>query len=200
MWFSKLKNNLPIYLALGDSMSIDFYTGVRGGGAVNKFYKSLKGKWKLDDRTYDGCSMSGVPRNKKGNIITLTIGGNDLLYRMEEYLSNLEKGIKEFEQEHLDLLNEIRSNNPDSLFIVGDIYNPQEQLPQIAKKGLNAANQMIEKNCKKVGAHLAKIHSTFLGHENEYLCLNIEPTLKGATAISNLFKEIYERELIAKQS
>ena len=27
-----------LYLALGDSMSIDLYTGVRGGGAVSQFY------------------------------------------------------------------------------------------------------------------------------------------------------------------
>jgi len=30
------------YLALGDSMSIDLYTGVEGGGAVRQFYGWLK--------------------------------------------------------------------------------------------------------------------------------------------------------------
>ena len=55
------------YLALGDSMSIDFYTGVTGGGAVAQFYKRLCSHakpggvaWQLDDRTYDGCRMAGI--------------------------------------------------------------------------------------------------------------------------------------------
>jgi hypothetical protein len=43
------KNKGPrTYLALGDSMSIDRYTGVKGGGAVSQFYKwlkSLKQSW-----------------------------------------------------------------------------------------------------------------------------------------------------------
>ena len=39
------------YLALGDSMSIDDYTGVAGGGAVNQFYRRLGDGWTLDDRT-----------------------------------------------------------------------------------------------------------------------------------------------------
>ena len=49
------------YLALGDSMSIDFYTGQPGGGAVTQFYKRLCERpgdcWRLDDRTADGHRM-----------------------------------------------------------------------------------------------------------------------------------------------
>ncbi|MFZ5831668.1 MAG: hypothetical protein ACOY3P_16400 [Planctomycetota bacterium] len=41
------------YLALGDSMSIDQYTGVRGGGAVSQFHKWLGDRWLLDDRSVD---------------------------------------------------------------------------------------------------------------------------------------------------
>ena len=73
------------YLALGDSMSIDDYTGVRGGGAVNQFFRTLGNEWSLDDRTFDGCQMVGVPRNGRGDLITLTIGGNDLLWNRETY-------------------------------------------------------------------------------------------------------------------
>jgi hypothetical protein len=29
----------------------------------------------------------------------------------------------------------------------------------------------------------------FLGHEAEYLCYNIEPSLKGATVIADLFEQ-----------
>ena len=53
-----------VYLALGDSMSIDQYTGVQGGGAVSQLYGWLKWlgqSWVLDDKTADGCCMSDVP-------------------------------------------------------------------------------------------------------------------------------------------
>ena len=75
------------YLALGDSMSIDFYTGVPGGGAVSQFYKRLCGRpgafWRLDDRTEDGQRIADVdfrPDSRPdsdgtADLITMTMGG-----------------------------------------------------------------------------------------------------------------------------
>ena len=77
-----------LYLT-GDSMSIDLYTGVRGGGAVSQFYGWLKGleqSWMLDDKTADMCRMRYVPASATGDLITLTIGGNDLLAEQHVYL------------------------------------------------------------------------------------------------------------------
>ena len=52
------------YLALGDSMSIDAYTGVPGGGAVAQFYKRLCARgsdtWILDDRTVERSWTASV--------------------------------------------------------------------------------------------------------------------------------------------
>ena len=78
---------MPIYLALGDSMSIDDYTGVQGGGAVHQFYEFLGDSWSIDDRTVDGCCIPDVLPDGHGEVITLTIGGNDLLCNKEQYLS-----------------------------------------------------------------------------------------------------------------
>jgi len=80
------------YLALGDSMSIDKYTGVPGGGVVNQLVKRLQARdgdcWDLIDRTYDGCVMAGVPiigwSQKTVELITITIGGNDILQNMNK--------------------------------------------------------------------------------------------------------------------
>ena len=58
-----------------------------GGGAVSQFHRWLGSDWVLDDRTFDGCVMEGVPTKAKGNLITLTVGGNDLLWNREEYMS-----------------------------------------------------------------------------------------------------------------
>lgn len=177
------------YLALGDSMSIDDYTGVEGGGAVKQFYRWLGDSWVLDDRTSDGCQMAAVPTDATGDVITITIGGNDLLWNKEEYLAH---GLSGFSNEHLRLLQRIRATNPASLLIVGNIYHPDAELTEREYEGFMAANRAIQSNCLRVGAKLAKIFNAFRGNEAEYLCFQIEPTIKGATAIAELFRRLYE--------
>ncbi len=85
-----------------------------------KSYLALGDGWLLDDRTYDGCQMEGVPTWRE-------------------------------------------------------------------------ANAIIARNCKAVGARLARIHDTFSGNESAYLCLGIEPTLEGATAIAGLFNSEHKK-------
>lgn len=178
------------YLALGDSMSIDDYTGVQGGGAVKQFFRTLGKYWVLDDRAFDGCHLAAVPPNGRGNLITLTIGGNDLLWNWEKYLR---EGIDDFQHKHAELLAKIRRENPRAHFIVGDIYEPAIPLSNPERRGLAAANEAIHKNCEPVQAIVAPIHDTFQGRANNYLCLAIEPTLIGAKAIAKLFEEAYRR-------
>jgi hypothetical protein len=177
------------YLSLGDSMSIDDYTGVEGGGAVSQFFRWLGEGWTLDDRTCDGCRMEGVPVDGKGDLITLTIGGNDLLWNKEEYLA---RGLSGFAREHLALLQAIRAANPRAEMIVGDVYRPAAKLTEAETEALSAANRAIQSNCFRVGARLAPIHRTFLGNEARLLCFQIEPTLQGAEAITELFKRAHE--------
>ena len=176
------------YLALGDSMSIDLYTGVRGGGAVSQFYGWLKGlgqSWTLDDRAADMCRMRNVPASATGNLITLTIGGNDLLAQQHVYLT---EGLASFAAEHLNLLTRLRAGNPDAFFIVGNVYAPQTPLADQLTQALDEANAIIAANVQKVAAHLADIRRAFRGHEQEYLCYEIEPSLQGAAVIAGLFK------------
>ncbi len=176
---------LSTYLALGDSMSIDQYTGVKGGGAVNQFHKWLGDSWRLDDRSVDMCRMRYVPTDGQGRIITLTIGGNDLLAELQNYLEN---GIESFADEHLRLLQAIRLTNPNSLFIIGNVYAPQSPLTDEMTQALDAANQAIAKNAGAAGAVLADIRGAFRGHEQDLLCFDIEPSLKGAAVIADLFR------------
>ncbi len=174
------------YLALGDSMSIDQYTGVKGGGAVSQFHGWLGDSWTLDDRTADMCRMRYVPADAQGDLITMTIGGNDLLADQQQYIA---EGLANFSAEHLALLQAIRRTNPDSPFIVGNIYAPQTPLTEDLVRALDTANHAIAANVRSVGAHLADIRETFRGNEQEYLCYDIEPSLKGATAIADLFRQ-----------
>jgi hypothetical protein len=178
------------YLALGDSMSIDDYTGVVSGGAVKQLYRRLVGSWKLIDKTYDGCMIDGVPTDLQGDLITLTIGGNDLLFHQEHYLSG---GLPDFARNHRRLLGALRAVNPESTIVVGNIYRPQFPLSRELQAGLETANAMIAANVAAVGGSLADIHAAFLGHESQYLCFDIEPSLRGAEVIAALFFAAYVR-------
>ena len=126
------------------------------------------------DRTYDGCRMAGVPRNGRGDIISLTIGGNDLLWNRERYLHD---GLDDFAREHLAMLKSVRYANPESIFIIGDIYAPATPLSREEHFGLAHANAAIRKNCRSARM-LSPIHDTFQGHEADFLCFSIEPTLE----------------------
>ena len=73
---------MGIYLALGDSISIDDYTGVRGGGAPSQLARKLGVE--LVDLTRDGNTTQGVLVDlarapTASDVVTLTAGGNDLL-------------------------------------------------------------------------------------------------------------------------
>jgi hypothetical protein len=178
------------YLALGDSMSIDDYTGVEGGGAARQFLGMLGEGWTLDDRTYDGCCIDGVPVDGRGDVVTLTIGGNDLLFNADYYLR---EGLDEFAALHAELLGRVRAANPRAIFIVGDIYAPALPLQAAETRRLDEANAIIAANCRRVGASLAPINAAFCGREATNLCLGIEPTLEGAQHIARLFYDAWKQ-------
>jgi lysophospholipase L1-like esterase len=84
------------YLALGDSISIDDYTGVHGGGAASQLARKLGVE--LVDLTRDGNTTDGVLADLAAaptiaDVATLTAGGNDLLGgdRPRAILSRLHK-------------------------------------------------------------------------------------------------------------
>src|SRR5919197_6196570 len=73
---------MGIYVALGDSISIDDYTGVLGGGAPAQLARKLG--LELVDLTRDGNTTHGVLADlarapAAAQVVTLTAGGNDLL-------------------------------------------------------------------------------------------------------------------------
>ena len=69
--------------------------------------------------------MRYLPASEKGDLVTLTIGGNDLLADQEMYVK---EGLGSFTEEHLSLLNRIRASNPTAFLVVGTIYSPQMPL------------------------------------------------------------------------
>lgn len=179
-----------VYLGLGDSMSIDFYTNIDGGGAIAQFSRFLGENWEVVDKSFDGCRMREVPTDLHGDIITLTIGGNDLLANQEIYLAD---DLESFKREHLALLRAIRANNAKACFIIGNIYAPDAPLKDWQLKALDRANELIVENVRGVRAELADIHGKFRGHGADYLVMGIEPNYRGATAIAELLQKAYEK-------
>lgn len=184
------------YLALGDSMSIDLYTGVEGGGAVRQVHRLLEEYgWRLDDRSTDGCRMERVPTDASGQLVTLTIGGNDLIEREGRWIRD---GLEAFGAEHRRLLETLRATSPAAPLLVANIYRPQTTLSEELQAALDVANRLIADNVRAVDASLIDVASAFRGRESILLTDDIEPTLAGASVIATLFLvEIRRLGLIA---
>jgi lysophospholipase L1-like esterase len=189
-------------------MSIDAYTGVKGGGAVSQFYRRLCQRqnpdgtppaWRLFDDSYDGCVMSGVPltcRPGGVDLITVTIGGNDLLQNMHR---GIDEYRPEFEAAYRRLMGRLQKlgrrraadgGPSDAVVIVGNIYRPTPgMLSDHLLSVLEGVNAFIGEQVRKYGHRLADIAAAFQGNEERFLVMGIEPNLAGATEIARLFEQ-----------
>ena len=191
---------MAVYLALGDSMSIDDYTGVRGGGAASQLARRLG--LELVDLTRDGNTTHDVIADlaqapAAADVVTLTAGGNDLL------LGHLPRAI-------LHRLRQIagRIQPLGARVVVNTIYDPSDGdnevgrrelgLSRVAtielRRRLNAVNRGIAKLARERGFLLADLERLFHGHgitSNEpWFVQVIEPNLAGARVIAEHWHEL----------
>ncbi|MFL5958695.1 MAG: SGNH/GDSL hydrolase family protein [Gaiellaceae bacterium] len=191
---------MRIYLALGDSVSIDDYTGVRGGGAPSQLARKLGVE--LVDLTRDGNTTQGVLADLAGapaaaDFVTLTAGGNDLLD------GDLPRTI-------LRRLHQIaeRIQPLDARVVFNTVYDPSDGdndlgrrelgLSRLAtielRRRLNAVNRGIAKLAGEHGFLVADLERLFHGHgvaSNEpWFVQVIEPNLAGATAVAEHWYEL----------
>ena len=191
---------MAIYLALGDSISIDDYTGVRGGGAASQLARKLG--LDLVDLTRDGNTTRGVIADlaqapATADVVTLTAGGNDLLG------GDLPRTI-------LHRLHQIalRIQPLGARVVLNTIYDPSDGdnavgrrelgLSRLAtielRRRLNAVNRGIAKLARARAFVLADLERLFRGHgitSNEpWFVQVIEPNLAGASAIAEHWHEL----------
>ena len=109
---------MGIYLALGDSISIDDYTGVRGGGAPSQLARKLGVA--LVDLTRDGNTTQGLLADLAGapaaaDFVTLTAGGNDLLLDADDLVGPLpvRPSTRTSLVNHVSAGGPLRFNGPD---------------------------------------------------------------------------------------
>lgn len=191
---------MPVYVALGDSISIDDYTGVAGGGAPSQLARRLDVD--LIDLTRDGNTTHGVLADlarapAAADIVTLTAGGNDLLggHSPREILRRLHRiadGIQQL----------------GAHVIVNTVYDPSDGdnevgrrefgLSRIAalelRRRLNALNGGIRKLAAERAFLLGDLERLFHGHgvaaDEPWFVHVIEPNLAGTTAIAEHWYEL----------
>jgi lysophospholipase L1-like esterase len=189
-----------VYLALGDSISIDDYTGVRGGGAASQLARKLGVE--LVDLTCDGNTTRGVLADlgrapASADIVTLTAGGNDLLE------GGLPRAILRRVHQVAEQIQPLGAR-----VVINTIYDPSDGdnavgrrelglsgLATIAlRRRLNAVNRGIKALAYEYGFLLADLERLFHGHgvssSEPWFVQVIEPNLAGATAIAEHWYEL----------
>lgn len=194
------------YLALGDSISIDDYTGVPGGGAASQFAKLIAAE-SFQMLAYDGCTTTGVLTalervDGSPSVITLTAGGNDLLEAV--WWRTLEKPgdppqLIGLETRILGLLRAVllKLNRYGCPILVNTIYDPTDGrlemaselgMPAEAFEVFRAVNKGILSLVRHPNVLAADLERLFQGHgywsDDPWLVSFIEPNLAGATAIA----------------
>lgn len=205
------------YLALGDSISIDDYTGVEGGGAASQLARLLRADpfvdLTRDGRTSDGVlldlSRDGLPRP---DAITPTVGGNDLLGSLFPRPMG-DRGIED--RSALGRLDENLRAIADRLAAMGcpvvmnTVYDPTDGddskteelgLALGARQALAHTNRTIARLAAERGFLLCDLETLFRGHgfwsDAPWLVLHIEPNLAGATAMARAWHALL-KDLIA---
>ena len=197
---------MGVYVALGDSISIDDYTGVRGGGAASQLARKLGVD--LVDLTSDGNTTHGVLADlarapAAADVVTLTAGGNDLLG------GGFPRSIVRRLHQIAD-----RTEALGARVIVNMVYDPSDgdndvgrrelglsRLATIAlRRHLNALNRGIGGLAADRGFLLADLERLFHGHgvtsREPWFVDVIEPNLAGATAIAEHWYELLTSDTV----
>jgi lysophospholipase L1-like esterase len=191
---------MAVYLALGDSISIDDYTGIRGGGAASQLARKLG--LDLLDLTRDGNTTHGVLADlaqapTAADIVTLTAGGNDLL------LGHLPRAILHRLQQIA-----VRIQPLGARVVISTIYDPSDGDNEVGRRELglsrlatielrrrlNAVNRGIANLARDHGFLLADLERLFHRHgitsNDPWFVQVIEPNLAGAAAIAEHWYEL----------
>jgi lysophospholipase L1-like esterase len=232
------------YVALGDSISIDEYAGGpgRGGASLlarnrNDDFPSWRGRdlqARVGDLRWHLLAVDGgttrtvldlqLPRLERlgvrPDLITLTVGGNDVLSCYGDTRSALATvaAVRGAVGQILDRLRTLTV--PGASVVVGTVYDPSDGTGDAARVGLPAWPEVVEVLAElnaalrsvaaEHGARVAEIHGVFLGHglgtgdpaqpdprpadQDLWYCNIIEPNAWGASGVRQAFWDVVELE------
>ena len=231
------------YIALGDSISTDDYPG-RDRGAVSLFYLnrdedfpefeerdllSLNSEMQVIFAASNGATtetvlhaqLSQLPPNPPGvTLVTLTIGGNDLLRAIHGDLSRIEEHTTKIVNNIQRILTIVQTTFPSSLILLGTIYDPTDGVGDLfspdqplteALTMIDRINARIRSFARPPRIQLVDIHQHFLGHGSHHadpanphhdkedptywFTSKIEPNERGASEVRRLFWNAFEAGL-----
>jgi lysophospholipase L1-like esterase len=163
---------MGVYLAVGDSMSIDAYTGVDGGGAVSQLARKLR--LELVDLTADGNTTDDVLESlarapAAADVVTLTAGGNDLLG------GDLPRAI-------LRRLHQIAQQIEPlgARVVVNTIYDPSDGDNELGRRELNLSSPAMIELRRRLNAVNRGI--TELAADHDFLLADIERLSTGTAS------------------
>ncbi|MFG2043103.1 SGNH/GDSL hydrolase family protein [Dactylosporangium sp. NPDC048998] len=206
----------PRYYALGDSMSIDDYAGGPGLGAASLLADDLGIELMLLAR--DGATSDDVLRRQLGQVgdrpalVTVTMGGNDLLTAMVESPDKVPAAVEAVAANYDATLTVLAATG--ARIVVSTVYDPTDGTGDMSWAGLpdvegglallEALNGEIRAAAARYGAAVADLHAAFLGHGAQagditrpdshpanrelWLCGHIEPNAWGAEAIRDAWR------------
>ena len=216
---AKASGEVKLYLALGDSISIDEYpfreTGVANIGAASLFAETLRRRDPgilFDNLTADGATTDDVLRwqlpriraTPDPAIVTITAGGNDLLLNLRATRPpvRLVEGVLD---RLTRIVDEVERMIPNATILLGTVYDPSdgtniidgERLDREAK-WLARVNEGIRALASRDGVVLADIHAHFLGHGSTvpeeqrwyWSQLIFEPNAEGARQVAKLWSAL----------
>jgi lysophospholipase L1-like esterase len=184
----------PLYVALGDSMSIDGYAGGAGRGAASLLHRNRDGDfpdWAGRDLHTAGFAALNLTRDgarsldvlqrqlplldRRPDLVTVTMGGNDLMTGYG-HTAAAEAAIERVVAVGEDVLRRVRAAaGPRAPIVVSTVYDPSDGagiLPRPAMlppwpdgpRLVGALNAALVGLAGRHGAVVADVHAHFLGH------------------------------------
>lgn len=145
----------------------------------------------------------------KADVVTLSIGSNDLFYKLnlansfdlnefDDIYTYVDESISDIDK----LLYELRKSCKEEIMVFG-FYNPftnfSTSLANTVEPVIIYANEKMKALIKKYDMTYVDIHDTFLANDN-YLPskLEIHPTIEGYRAMSEKAIELINKKILAK--
>ena len=226
-----------IYSALGGSMSIDDYPifdlveqtqqSYKRVGSASLLYRNNDELWpefkgrdlhaagfdSIELLAQDGGRMPDVLGNQlplaseDADLITLTIGGNDLLYLLEKFRSmeEIESEAGYLHKEYAWMIDRIHLHAPNAIIMCTSIFDPTDGTGLLRAGGakvpihlLYELNEAIEKTCgERSFTKFADVRKHFEGHgisasdDQRWFWSGsvIEPSARGASEIRRVWLE-----------